>query len=107
MSSQPKTHAEHLADYVLERLAHGLAENEGLTGEALRAAQQADMAFALQRLLGAVGDSYETRLIVLLGLRDDDGYRCGPATRSIVEARVCAQRDTRALMPAKFAKAAA
>jgi hypothetical protein len=93
MPSKPKTHAEHLADYVLERLAAGLAENEGLTGSALLSAQHADMAYALQRLLGAAGDSYEIQLIALLGLRDDDGYRCGPAARAIAEARMCAAAD--------------
>lgn len=101
---KPKTHAEHLADYVLERLAAGLVENEGLTGAALIAAQHADMVYALQRLLGAVSDAHETQLIVLLGLRDD--YRAGPAARSIAESRMCAAADAafiatpRALVPA-------
>lgn len=99
-AAQPLTAAEAaaLAEYVLERLAAGLAENDGLTGAALRDAQHADMAYALQRLLGALGDSYETRLIVLLGLRGDDGYRCGDAARAIAQARVLAKADADQLM---------
>jgi hypothetical protein len=90
-----KTQAEHLVEYVLERLTSGLAENEGLTGSALDSARQGDIAIALQRLVGALGgEACETRLIAMLGLRDE--HRFGAQASAVAEARMCAEADATA-----------
>lgn len=95
---KPLTHAEHLAEYTLERLAEGLASNAGQSGRELAEAQRADVCIALQRVLGYLaGDRYEARLLALLqgagAVLHGDSHTYGAAARSIAEARFCAAAD--------------
>ena len=95
---KPLTHEQYLAEFTLERLAQGLEENAGQTGEQLAQAQIVDLTMALQRLMGALtGEAYEERLLALLTTAGvdcgDTPYRLGDAARSIAEARACAARD--------------
>lgn len=105
----PQTHAEHLAEYVLERLAEGLARAEpgtelpSDTPLAVQAARQCNLLqlriaalhIALQRLMGALaGDAFESRLVALLELPHD--YLIGQHCRSIAEARMCVAAEAAA-----------
>lgn len=97
---KPKTHAEHLAEYTLERLAEGLAASTSLQGEQLMSAQIADLVIALQRLMGGlVNSSYETRLIALLEAGQvvcpaGDDCLFGITSHSIATARLLEERYT-------------
>ncbi|KQY83719.1 hypothetical protein [Pelomonas sp. Root1444] len=97
-------HAQHLADYVLERLAEGLAGNDGLTGETLATARAEDLAIALQRVIGAVaGEAAELRLIALLDQPSSGSYCFGPSALSIAEARMCFAADAAAAQATRSA----
>lgn len=97
-AARPLTHAEHLAEYVLERLAEGLTRADALEGALHRDTRQAALHLALQRLMGAhAGDAYESRLVALLELPHD--YLIGQHCRSIAEARLCAAADLAAMQP--------
>lgn len=96
---KPKTHAEHLAEYMLERLADGLAASSAsATPEAVTECQLADVCIALQRVVGFLaGPVYEQRVLALLqaagAVKAGDDHTYGDAARAIAEARVCAARD--------------
>lgn len=96
----PKTHAEHLAEYTLERLAEGLASSASLPREQLMSAQIADLVIALQRLMGGlVNSSYETRLVALLEAGQvvcpaSDDCLFGITSHSIAMARMLEERYT-------------
>lgn len=96
---KPKTQAEHLAEYTLERLAEGLASSNSFSDPALRTeGHLADVCIALQRVMGYLaGDTYELRLLALLqcsgAVNHGDDHTYGPAARSIAEARLLAARD--------------
>lgn len=96
---KPKTHAEHLAEYTLERLAEGLAASNSLSDRAAQTeGHLADVCIALQRLMGFLaGDLYEHRLLALLqaagAIKHGDDHTFGESARSIAEARACAARD--------------
>lgn len=97
---KPKTHAQHLAEYTLERLAEGLAANAGLPDEQRKSAQIADLVIALQRMMGAlVNSTYESRLVALLEAGQvvcpaGDDCLFGITSHSIATARLLEERNT-------------
>lgn len=109
---KPLTHNEHLAEYVLERLAEGVARADACEGELHHVTRAAALNLALQRLMGALaGDAYESRLIALLGLPHD--YLIGQHAHSIARSRRLIASDlaanlgaTRAPVPATVQVAA-
>lgn len=99
-------HAQHLADYVLERLAEGLDSNADLTGKTLAEARFEGLVISLQRLVGALGgEAAELRLVALLG-RPARQWTFGATTLAIAESRALAAaeaRHTQALPTAEVA----
>jgi hypothetical protein len=78
--------APHLAALTLERLAAGLADNAGQSGDQLIVSRYHDVTIALQRLIGALGgEPAELQLIAMLGLPAD--YLFGDYARHIAHAR--------------------
>lgn len=80
--------AQHLVDYVLERLSADVSNSGGL--------DLLGLTIALQRLLGAIaGEAAELRLQAVLHLPCE--YLFGDSARAIAQARAMAAADVAAL----------
>lgn len=86
------TQTQHLAEFVLERLAEGLARADACEGELHHITYAVALKQALQRLMGAMaGDAAEARLVALLQLPHD--YLIGQQALAIAHGRALVAAD--------------